>query len=156
MSNQTITFTLNGRDVSVAVSATARLLDVLREDLACTEVKEGCGEGECGACTVLLDGAPVTSCALFAWQIAGRTITTVAGLAPETLARIKEAMVRHGAVQCGFCTPGFVLSIKWLLEQPGGLDAASIQEALSGNLCRCTGYQKIIDAVLELGAGGVA
>lgn len=149
-----IVFTLNGQDVEIECGPRERLLDVLRERLDCTEVKEGCGEGECGACTVLLDGAPVTSCVMFAWQVHGRSVTTVAGLGREEMADIKAAMVGEGAVQCGFCTPGFVLSIKALLDEKRSHGRQEIAEAVSGNLCRCTGYEKIVRAVERLLAEG--
>jgi len=151
----TIGFTLNGRAVDAKVEAETRLVDLLREKFDCTDVKEGCGEGECGACTVLLDGRPVTSCILFAWQVDGRTVTTVAGLAEAELTRIREAMVAQGAVQCGFCTPGFVLSIKALLDSNPTPTRGEILQAISGNLCRCTGYERIAQAVERLsGQGG--
>lgn len=154
--SQTITFTLNGRSVTVATTAHRRLLDLLREELGCTEVKEGCGEGECGACTILFDGRPVTSCVLFAFQADGHEVTTVAGLDEAEKQRIQSAMVEAGAVQCGFCTPGFVLSIKVLLEQNPDPSRQEILEAISGNLCRCTGYERIAQAVEALAKGGAA
>jgi aerobic-type carbon monoxide dehydrogenase small subunit (CoxS/CutS family) len=153
---QTITFELNGTTVSIATPPSRRLLDLLREELACTEVKEGCGEGECGACTVLLDGRPVTSCVLFAFQVHGHRITTVAGIPADEKRRIQEAMVSAGAVQCGFCTPGFVLSIKVLLECNPTPTRPEILAAISGNLCRCTGYERIAQAVEALAEGGNA
>ncbi|MBM4354958.1 MAG: (2Fe-2S)-binding protein [Deltaproteobacteria bacterium] len=146
----TIAFSLNGRAVQAEVEAGTRLIDLLRESFDCTEVKEGCGEGECGACTVLLDGRPVTSCVLFAWQAHGRTVVTVAGLPKQELSRIQEAMVGQGAVQCGFCTPGFVLSIKALLDSNPTPTRGEILAAVSGNLCRCTGYERIARAVEQL------
>lgn len=153
---QMISFELNGRQVTVATTATRRLLDLLREELGCTDVKEGCGEGECGACTVLFDGRPVTSCVLFAFQADGHSVTTVAGLPEGEKARIQQAMVDAGAVQCGFCTPGFVLSIKVLLEENPTPDRGQILTAISGNLCRCTGYERIARAVEALAEGGGA
>ena len=148
-----ISFRLNGRPVTAAVAGYQRLVDLLREDLGCTEVKEGCGEGECGACTVLLDGKPVTSCIMFAFQVEGREVTTVKGLGPEELARIEEAMVSQGAVQCGFCTPGLVLTIKALLDEDPSPTLEGIRLALSGNLCRCTGYEMIFRATARLSGG---
>ncbi len=153
---QTITFELNGTAVSLATTPSRRLLDLLREELGCTEVKEGCGEGECGACTVLFDDRPVTSCVLFAFQAHGHRITTVAGLPADEKRRIQEAMVSAGAVQCGFCTPGFVLSIKALLDANPTPTRSDILAAISGNLCRCTGYERIAQAVESLAAGGDA
>ena len=155
MSNQ-IVFELNGRMLEMEVGAEERLIDLLRERTGCTEVKEGCGEGECGACTVLLDGTPVTSCILFAWQVNGRAVTTVAGLDAEELSRIQRAMVEEGAVQCGFCTPGLVLSVKWLLEQNPTPKREEILAVISGNLCRCTGYERIVRAVDRLAENGGA
>jgi len=142
--------------LEMEVGAEERLIDLLRERTGCTEVKEGCGEGECGACTVLLDGTPVTSCILFAWQVNGRAVTTVAGLDAEELSRIQRAMVEEGAVQCGFCTPGLVLSVKWLLEQNPTPKREEILAAISGNLCRCTGYERIVRAVDRLAENGGA
>ncbi len=153
---QDISFVLNGKQVAVATTASRRLLDLLREELGCTEVKEGCGEGECGACTVLFDGRPVTSCVLFAFQADGHSITTVAGLDTAEKKRIQQAMIDAGAVQCGFCTPGFVLSIKVLLEENDKPDRDEIMDAISGNLCRCTGYERIAVAVECLAKGGGA
>lgn len=152
-----IQFTLNGKPVTVEVTAKERLLDVLRVQMACTEVKEGCGEGECGACTVLLDGVPVTSCILLAWQISGRSITTLRGIPDSAMDRIERIMKDEHAVQCGFCTPGFVLTIYSLLKSHPHPNREAIQLALSGNLCRCTGYEAIFRAVERLAAeGGVA
>jgi len=145
-----ISFILNGNAVSTPAGAGERLVDLLRLRLGCTEVKEGCGEGECGACTVLLDGTPAASCILFAWQVEGRTVTTVRGIDEAQLARIRDAMTSAGAVQCGFCTPGLVLSIKALLDHNPAPGRTDIMEALSGNLCRCTGYEKVARAVADL------
>jgi aerobic-type carbon monoxide dehydrogenase small subunit (CoxS/CutS family) len=152
--SESISFILNGRQVTVPVDGSERLIDVLRERLGRTEVKEGCGEGECGACTILLDGQPVTSCILFAWQVAGRSVTTVAGLSDADKGRIQAAMMAAGAVQCGFCTPGFVLTIKALLDANPSPTREETLHAISGNLCRCTGYEKIVDAVDALAEGG--
>jgi len=151
----TITFRLNGRETTVDCGPQERLIDLLREKLACAEVKEGCGEGECGACTILLDGQPVTSCAMFAWAAHGRSVVTVKGIAPAELERIRKAMTDEGAVQCGFCTPGFVLTIKALLDRGIKPDRGGIMAAVSGNLCRCTGYENIARAIEALtGVGG--
>lgn len=152
-----IQFTLNGKPVTVDVTANDRLLDVLRLQLGCYEVKEGCGEGECGACTVLLDGSPVTTCILMAWQVSGRNITTVKGIPEPAMERIERVMRDEHAVQCGFCTPGFVLTIYSLVKNHPHPKRDEIQLALSGNLCRCTGYEAIFRAVERLAAeGGVA
>jgi aerobic carbon-monoxide dehydrogenase small subunit len=143
-----IRFRVNGRDAEVDVSAERRLLDVLREDLHLTGTKEGCGEGECGACTVLIDGRPADSCLVLAPQVDGCDVLTIEGLAKGMpLHPLQEAFVELGAVQCGFCTPGFILSAHALLcENPSPTDE-EILTALEGNLCRCTGYAKILSAV---------
>ena len=123
--------------------------DVLREDLGLTGVKMGCGEGECGACTVLLDGTPVNSCLVLAATVGNREITTVEGLAQKgKLHPLQSAFIREGAVQCGYCIPGMLMSASSLLKNnPRGVGEEEIKEAISGNLCRCTGYKKIIKAV---------
>ena len=140
-----LTFTLNGREVTHRVPLDARLLDVLRYDCGCTGTKEGCGEGECGACTVLLDGLVVNSCLVPAFQVSGRRVETVESAAHSVL----EALNRKGAVQCGACTPGVVMSIRWLLRHPETVDTLNLREFMSGNLCRCTGYDSIIAGVRE-------
>lgn len=141
-------FTVNGRPASVEADAEMRLLDALRDELHLTGTKEGCGEGECGACTVLLDGQPVNSCLVLALQVEGRDVTTIEGLAAGPgLHAIQQAYVDAGAVQCGFCTPGFVLSTYALLRDNPAPSEEEILTALEGNLCRCTGYAKILDAV---------
>ena len=143
-----VRFTLNGRPAAVDAPPAARLLDVLRGPLGLTGTKEGCGEGECGSCTVLLDGAPVNACLVLFGQVEGRAVTTVEGLGdPAHLSPLQEAFVKEGGAQCGICTPGFLVSAEALLAaipQPGETD---IREALAGNLCRCTGYQRIVEAV---------
>ncbi|HEV2106588.1 MAG TPA: (2Fe-2S)-binding protein, partial [Candidatus Eisenbacteria bacterium] len=147
---EALALTVNGRRVRLRVPPMKRLLDVLREDLGLTGSKEGCGEGECGACSVLLDGAPVNSCLVAAGQCANTRVVTVEGLArggaPGALQR---AFVEHGGAQCGICTPGMLIAAAALLARaPGRVPAeAEVREALAGNLCRCTGYQKIVDAV---------
>jgi carbon-monoxide dehydrogenase small subunit len=141
-------FTLNGRATRVEVRPDDLLLDVLRARLGLTGTKRGCGEGECGACTVLLDGRPVDSCLLLAAKVQGRAVTTIEGLAEgERLHPLQEAFLEAGAVQCGFCTPGMVLSAKALLDRSPDPGEEEIKAALSGNLCRCTGYVQIIEAV---------
>ena len=138
---------VNGQNFEIDVEPTARLLDVLR-DLGFVGVKEGCGTGECGACTVLLNGKSVLSCLLFAVQADGKEITTIEGLAQgNKLHPVQEAFVEHSAVQCGYCIPGFIMSSVYLLSNNPRPTREEIREELSGNLCRCTGYVKIIDAV---------
>jgi aerobic carbon-monoxide dehydrogenase small subunit len=146
-----VRFTLNGRIVAVEGSGARRLLDVLREDLGATGTKEGCGEGECGACSVLIDGELVDSCLVAVGQVEGRTVVTVEGLADASgeLSRLQQAFIEHGAAQCGICTPGMLLAAHALLEKTKRPSAAVVREGLAGNLCRCTGYTKIIDAVLS-------
>jgi len=141
--------TVNGRPVEREIDAEARLLDVLREGLHLTGTKEGCGEGECGACTVLLDGAAVNSCLVLAAQADGKEIVTIEGLAGpgDDLHPIQAAFVEAGGVQCGFCTPGFIMSTVALLTANPDPTDEEIRTALEGNLCRCTGYEKILDAV---------
>jgi aerobic carbon-monoxide dehydrogenase small subunit len=143
-------FTLNGTAVSLDVAGTRRLLDVLREDLHLTGTKEGCGEGECGACSVLIDGEVVDSCLVAAGQVEGCEVTTVEGLADGgRLTALQQAFIEHGAAQCGICTPGMLLAAHVLLQGSRRLNADDVREGLAGNLCRCTGYTKIIDAVLS-------
>jgi carbon-monoxide dehydrogenase small subunit len=143
-------FTLNGTTVSLDVVGTRRLLDVLREDLHVTGTKEGCGEGECGACSVIIDGDVVDSCLVAVGQVEGCNVITVEGLADGgRLTALQQAFIEHGAAQCGICTPGMLLAAHVLLEQSRRLTADEVREGLAGNLCRCTGYTKIIDAVLS-------
>ena len=143
-------FTLNGRPVSFKGSGSRRLLDVLREDLHQTGTKEGCGEGECGACSVLIDGEVVNSCLVAAGQVEGCDVTTVEGLATNGgLSPLQRAFIERGAAQCGICTPGMLLAAHVLLQRTQRPNAAAVREALAGNLCRCTGYTKIIEAVLS-------
>lgn len=143
-----IKFNLNGKDMSLDVVGNERLIDVLRERLGLVGTKEGCGKGECGACTVLLDSEPVCSCLILSSQVAGHDVVTIEGVAnDDKLHPIQEAFAETGAVQCGFCSPGMVLSAVALLKQNPKPSRAEIKRALSGNLCRCTGYEKIIAAV---------
>jgi len=143
-----VSFTLNG-DVVVSVSAqNTTLLEVLREEFNLTGVKKGCETGECGACTILLDGQNVTSCMMLIGEVAGKSITTIEGLAKNgELDPIQRAFAEKGAIQCGFCTPGMILSVKALLNRTPNPTRAEIQEGLAGNLCRCTGYEQIFEAV---------
>jgi carbon-monoxide dehydrogenase small subunit len=139
---------INGENVSIEIEPGKSLLDVLRKDLNLTGAKRGCGEGECGACTVLLDGKPVNSCLVPAMKVYGRSIITIEGLSKgDELHPIQEAFVEAGAVQCGYCTPGMILSAKALLDKTYEPTEEEIREALSGNLCRCTGYVQFYDAV---------
>jgi carbon-monoxide dehydrogenase small subunit len=143
-----IELTINGSEVRLTVDPRRTLLQVLRDDLELTGTKEGCGTGECGACTVLLDNEPVRSCLLLAVDADGREVTTIEGLSREGEPHpIQLAFVDAGAVQCGFCTPGMVLASKALLDENPAPSEEEIRRALSGNLCRCTGYKKIVDAV---------
>ena len=148
-------FTVNAVPVEVAVPGMRRLLDVLREELALTGTKEGCGEGECGACTVLLDGAPVVSCLVPICQVEGTAISTVEGLAPDatTLDDLQTAFLETGGAQCGICTPGMLMAARAYLDAGGGPDDDAIREAIAGNLCRCTGYTKIIEAIARAASG---
>jgi len=177
-------FELNGRQTRVEAEPTQRTLDLLRDVLGLTGTKEGCGRGECGACTILLDGKPVNSCLLYAAKLQGRRVTTIEGLTAEDgtedgaedgtedgaadgggdhacqgdcppLHPLQEAFLAEGAVQCGFCTPGMILSAKSLLDRNPDPDVGEIEEALSGNLCRCTGYGKIIKAVQRAAGDGI-
>jgi carbon-monoxide dehydrogenase small subunit len=143
-----IEFRLNGVVRRVAVPVGMSALALLRDVLGLTGTKYGCGEGECGACTILVDGASLNSCLLFAVDCDGREVTTIEGLANDARAqRLQRAFAEHGAVQCGFCTPGMVLQASRILAHDPHPDRATIQRGLEGNLCRCTGYKKIIDAV---------
>ena len=143
-----LNFNLNGDNVNVKVESNRRLLDILREELGFTGTKEGCGVGECGACTVLLDGKPVSSCLILAAQIEEAEILTVEGLAKKgKLHPLQQSFLEHGAVQCGFCTPGMLLSAYALLKEFPRPTEAQIKEAIAGNLCRCTGYKQIVAAI---------
>ena len=148
-----INFVLNGEPRRVECDPDRRVVDLLREELGLTGVKEACGAGECGACTVLVDGQARLSCLMLAAQLEGRELTTIEGLATAGRAPdpLPASFAETGAVQCGFCTPGMVLSARALLERAPAPSRREIRQGLSGNLCRCTGYQKIIDAV-ELAA----
>ncbi|KKM09824.1 hypothetical protein SY88_16660 [Clostridiales bacterium PH28_bin88] len=146
--SQVLRFTLNGEPVEVAAGPAEPLVEVLRNKLRLTGTKKGCGEGECGACTVLLDGMPVNSCLVPAMKAQGKTVVTIEGLsASGELHPIQEAFIEAGAVQCGFCTPGVVLSAKSLLDREELPPDEEIKTELSGHLCRCTGYIQFVEAV---------
>lgn len=146
-----ISFILNGSEVRVAVEGHQRLIDVLRGPLGQTGTKEGCGEGECGSCTVIIDGRAVNSCLYPALEAEGKTVTTIEGLqgTKNELSFIQKSFVEEGAIQCGFCTPGMIMSAKALLDSNPAPSDEEIRDALQGNLCRCTGYVQIIEAVKE-------
>ncbi len=152
-------FTLNGNPVSLEVAADRRVVDLLRQDLGLVGAKECCGSGECGACTILVDGQSKLSCLMLAAQLQGRKVVSIEGAAAEAdAAVVQQAFVEHGAVQCGFCTPGMILATLDLLQRIPQPSRAQVRRELSGNLCRCTGYQKIVDAVMAAAArlqGGV-
>jgi carbon-monoxide dehydrogenase small subunit len=145
-----LTFTVNGRTAMVDVAPGVSLLHVLRETLQLTGTKEGCVEGECGACTVLVSGRPVDSCLYAAHAARGKDVTTIEGIATDgEMTELQEAMVDTGGVQCGFCTPGFVVTLTALLAENPTPTEAEVRTALAGNICRCTGYSQIIDAVMQ-------
>jgi carbon-monoxide dehydrogenase small subunit len=143
-----ISLTLNGKAHKVAVAPNVTLADLLREHFALTGCKVGCDEGVCGACTVIVDGVPVSACNTFAFSADGRAVTTIEGLASAgTLHRVQQAFLDSGAFQCGFCTSGMILSIATLLAREPEPDEATIRDWLAGNICRCTGYRQIRDAI---------
>ena len=152
-----VAFTVNGEATEVSVEPFTLLLDALRDELDLTGTKRGCGEGECGACSVLLDGKLVNSCLVLAAECEGAQILTIEGLEQDgKLHPIQEAFIEHGAVQCGFCTPGMILAAFALLDENPAPTEEEIKRGLEGNLCRCTGYRKIIDAVQAMARRGVA
>jgi aerobic-type carbon monoxide dehydrogenase small subunit (CoxS/CutS family) len=145
-------FNLNGREVSVDIPPNLLLVDLIRDVLGLKGTKTGCREGECGVCTVLVDGDPINSCILPAMRVAGKSVTTIEGVAKDgELDPLQQAFLDEGAIQCGFCTPAMVLTAKALLEKNPQPDESQIRSALSGVLCRCTGYQKILKAVQKAG-----
>ena len=148
-----IRFQLNGVERRARVGVTMSALEMLRDEIGLTGTKYGCGEGECGACTILVDGRSVNACLQFAIDCDGRKLTTIEGLAGDARAQaLAKAFVAHGAVQCGFCTPGMMVQATHLLATQPHPDAAAARRAIEGNLCRCTGYQKIVEAIVDAGA----
>lgn len=142
---------INGKEKTLLVNVNQTLLEVLREELGLTGTKKGCNQGECGACTVLINGKPVSSCSLLAVKADGKSVITIEGLAKEGhLHPIQKAFNEKGAIQCGFCTPGMILVTKNLLDQNPNPQLTEIKEAISGNICRCTGYLQIIEAITSL------
>ena len=146
-----ITFTLNGHEISAEAESHRMLLYVLRETFQLTGTKEGCGQGECGTCTVLVDGLNVNSCIYPAFEVAGKSVTTIEGLVQEgnKLHPIQQSFVDNGGIQCGFCTPGMIMSAKALLDENPNPTEEEIRKAIAGNLCRCTGYVQIVDAITK-------
>ncbi len=150
MEKITIHFTLNGQETAVEADPNERLLDVLRDRLHLTGTKEGCAIGECGACTVIMDGKAVTSCLVLAGSAEGSHVTTIEGVGSNgELDPIQQAILDNHALQCGFCTPGFILSAKALLDEKKDATKDEIRRAISGNLCRCTGYEQLVEAIYE-------
>jgi carbon-monoxide dehydrogenase small subunit len=148
-----IALSVNGDPYELGVAANRRLVDVIRDDIGLTGTKEGCGEGECGACTVIMNGQPVNSCLVLAVQADGAEILTIEGLLEDgCMNLLQRTFVEMGAVQCGFCSPGMIMTAKALLDVNPDPSEPEVRDALSGNLCRCTGYEKIVDAVLATAA----
>lgn len=149
-----IKLSVNGKVLELSVNPQQTLVDAIREDIELTGTKKGCGTGDCGACTVLLDGKPVNSCLVFAIEADGREVTTIEGLkSGDELHPLQKAFIEHGAVQCGFCTSGMIISAEALLRQTPNPTEEQAKVAVSGNLCRCTGYQKIIEAITSVDPG---
>jgi len=146
-----VQFTLNGNEVSAEVESHKMLLEVLRDTFEMTGTKEGCGQGECGACTVVIDGISINSCLYPVFEVEGKSVTTIEGLVGEggKLHPIQEAFVEKGGIQCGFCSPGMILSTKALLDENPVPSDDAIRKGISGNLCRCTGYVQIIDSIKD-------
>ncbi|MFY9717747.1 MAG: (2Fe-2S)-binding protein [Thermoplasmata archaeon] len=150
-----VRFRLNGHPVSTPCDAPRILLDLLRDDLGLTGTKRGCDLGTCGCCTVLIDGRPTLSCLTLGRLVDGRAVTTIEGISPRSgLSRLQRAFVENGATQCGFCTPGFIMTATAFLEEHPHPTREEIERAISGNLCRCTGYTKIVEAIEAAARGG--
>jgi len=155
MTKEIANFIVNGRNYEVIIEPRMLLIDVLRDKLGLTGTKYACGTGDCGACTILIDGKPILSCLTLAVTVKDRNILTIEGLAEgHNLHPLQQAFIDNGAVQCGFCTPGMILNAKFLLDENPDPSVEDIKTALAGNLCRCTGYVKIVEAVLDA-AGNV-
>ena len=155
MGRQMIRLRINAEAYELEVSSNETLLEVLRQRLSLTGAKEGCQDGTCGACTVLLDGKPIRSCLMLAEEAEGKDILTIEGLARgDELHPVQEAFINHGGVQCGFCTPGMVLTAKALLDSNSEPTELEVKEAISGNLCRCTGYTKIVESIVAAARKG--
>lgn len=155
MKKRAITLNVNKETFDIVVNPNRTLLEVLRDDLQLTGTKESCGEGVCGSCTVLVDGAPVRSCLTLAVAVEGKEVTTIEGLNDgEKLHPIQEAFVNHHAIQCGFCSPGMILTAYALLKESPHPSDEEIRRAISGNVCRCTGYAKIVEAIKSLAGEG--
>jgi len=151
MKTYRVNMVVNGTDVEVSVRPDETLLEVLRERVGRTDVKEGCGKGDCGACAVLLDGKAVNSCLALALQANGKEVITLNGIGTEENPHpLQKSFVEHGAIQCGFCTSGMIVSAKALLDRNPTPNREEIREAIAGNLCRCTGYKKIVDAIQDV------
>lgn len=144
-----INFTVNGMPTSLSVDPNARLIDVIRDELHLTGTKEGCAVGECGACTVIIDGNAVASCLVLAGTMDGKDLVTVEGIGVDGLDPIQEAILENHALQCGFCTPGFIMSAKALLNKNPDATREEIRRAIAGNLCRCTGYEQLTEAIYQ-------
>lgn len=150
-----VAFTLNGEPAVASIEPRELLIDVLRENFGLRGAKRSCDLGVCGACTVLVDGLPVSSCSTLAADAAGRSVMTIEGLGtPQALDPVQQAFIEHGAMQCGFCTPGMVLAVKALLTDEPSPTEEQVRHYLRGNVCRCTGYVKIIEAVMDLAKRG--
>jgi len=156
MKKLSISLIVNGEEYDLDMPSNRTLLEVLREDLELTGTKESCGEGVCGSCTVLCDGLPIRSCLTLAAEVQGAKITTVEGLLMENgqLDPVQQSFIDHGAVQCGFCTPGMLMSTRAFLNQNPNPNESDVRKAISGNICRCTGYTKIVEAILDVARSG--